>query len=125
MEGIKDLLSEKKVNEEVKTLFRGLGEFEQGQEEAVITDVWDEDLGVKTATRNLAETKILWDNLNRQECEKLKDKDEIKNLKLACCRCLNFDFEMLDCPPAYSDYQRVNFIKSERIMCLEKAVIHY
>ena len=115
MEGIKDLLSEKKVNEEVKALFTGMN-FEQGQEEAVISDDWDEDLGVNIATRNLAEVKIMWEALNKQEVEKLKGKDEIKNLKLSCTRCLTQDFDKLDTPPTYEDYKRMFHIKSEKVI---------
>ena len=114
LENIKNLLSEKEVNQEVKNLFRGM-EFEQGEEAIVIGD-WDEDLGVKIATINLAEIKNMWETLNKQECEKLKDKDEIKNLKLSCTRCLTQDFDKLDTPPRYEDYKRLFYIKSEKVI---------
>jgi len=112
MDAIKSLLNEKKIDEDVKRLFPSM-ETENTDDMAIIEDFVD----LETATpNNLAEIKNMFDNLNREECKKLGDKQEIKNLKLACTRCLTFDFDKLDAPPKYDDYKRMFYIKSERII---------
>lgn len=115
MEEIKNLLNEKKINQDIRNLFAGMN-YENSNEIASIQDY--EEIGViRPEETALAETKILWSELNRQLCEQVKDKpEELKNLKLACCRCLTQDFDKLDSPPLYEDYKRLKFLKSERII---------
>lgn len=73
-----------------------------------------DDPDTNTAPKQIADVQTMWEDMNRELIIQAKADGKLKELKVACSRCLRTEFDSLEEAPAFEEYRSMNFVTEDK-----------